>query len=66
MPAADRDQTTADVQATCCATLVDQWVRDGVSLAMVAPGSRSRISVRTEGREAQKAQVGAFDPDYFG
>ena len=41
MPAADRDQTTADVQATCCATLVDQWVRDGVSLAMVAPGSRS-------------------------
>ncbi|MGD9943306.1 MAG: hypothetical protein AB7L76_24125 [Burkholderiaceae bacterium] len=32
----------------------------------VAPESRSRISVRTEGREAQKAQVGAFDPDYFG
>ena len=27
--------------ATFCATLVDEWVRGGVSLAMVAPGSRS-------------------------
>ena len=31
----------ADVQATLCATLVDQWVRDGVEHAVVAPGSRS-------------------------
>lgn len=31
----------ADVQATMCATLVDQWVRDGVTHALVAPGSRS-------------------------
>lgn len=31
----------ADVQATCCATLVDEWVRCGVAHAVVAPGSRS-------------------------
>lgn len=41
MPAADRALGNADVQATFCATLVDQWVRDGVTRAMVAPGSRS-------------------------
>ena len=41
MSAADRARTNADVQATFCATLVDQWVRDGVTHAMVAPGSRS-------------------------
>lgn len=29
------------VQATFCATLVDQWIRDGVRHAVVAPGSRS-------------------------
>lgn len=29
------------MQARFCATLVDQWVRDGVTTAMVAPGSRS-------------------------
>ena len=32
-------ETTA--AATCCATLVDQWVRDGVRHAIVCPGSRS-------------------------
>ena len=31
----------ADVQATFCATLVDEWVRGGVNTAVVAPGSRS-------------------------
>ncbi len=31
----------ADVQATFCATLVDQWTRDGVAHAIVSPGSRS-------------------------
>jgi len=30
-----------DLQATFCATLVDEWVRRGVSDAVVAPGSRS-------------------------
>ena len=30
-----------DLQATFCATLVDEWVRAGVEHAVVAPGSRS-------------------------
>ena len=30
-----------DVQATFCATLVDEWIRLGVRHAVVAPGSRS-------------------------
>ncbi|MCB1040732.1 MAG: 2-succinyl-5-enolpyruvyl-6-hydroxy-3-cyclohexene-1-carboxylic-acid synthase, partial [Acidimicrobiales bacterium] len=30
-----------EVQATFCATLVDEWVRCGVTSAVVAPGSRS-------------------------
>ncbi|MFN8023109.1 MAG: 2-succinyl-5-enolpyruvyl-6-hydroxy-3-cyclohexene-1-carboxylic-acid synthase [Acidimicrobiales bacterium] len=36
-----RSHAPQDVQARFCATLVDQWVRDGVTVAMVAPGSRS-------------------------
>ena len=35
------DVTAADVQATFCATLVDEWMRLGVRHAVVAPGSRS-------------------------
>jgi 2-succinyl-5-enolpyruvyl-6-hydroxy-3-cyclohexene-1-carboxylate synthase len=31
----------ANVQATFCATLVDEWVRGGVTHAVVSPGSRS-------------------------
>lgn len=31
----------ADVQASFCATLVDEWVRGGVTHAVVSPGSRS-------------------------
>jgi 2-succinyl-5-enolpyruvyl-6-hydroxy-3-cyclohexene-1-carboxylate synthase len=31
----------ADVQATFCATLVDEWFRGGVRRAVVCPGSRS-------------------------
>jgi 2-succinyl-5-enolpyruvyl-6-hydroxy-3-cyclohexene-1-carboxylate synthase len=31
----------ADIQATFCATLVDQWVRMGLRHAVIAPGSRS-------------------------
>ena len=30
-----------DVAATFCATLVDEWVRAGITDAVVAPGSRS-------------------------
>ncbi len=42
-----------DVQATFCATLVDQWIADGVRHAVIAPGSRSTpmataIAVRPE------------------
>lgn len=33
--------TGADVTATFCATLVDEWVRAGVTDAVIAPGSRS-------------------------
>ena len=32
---------TATLNATFCATLVDEWVRSGVTDAVVAPGSRS-------------------------
>jgi 2-succinyl-5-enolpyruvyl-6-hydroxy-3-cyclohexene-1-carboxylate synthase len=31
----------ADVQATFCATLVDEWIERGVGHAVIAPGSRS-------------------------
>jgi len=34
-------RSTANAQATFCATLVDEWVRCGVKHAFVAPGSRS-------------------------
>ncbi|MEY5153061.1 MAG: 2-succinyl-5-enolpyruvyl-6-hydroxy-3-cyclohexene-carboxylic-acid synthase [Actinomycetota bacterium] len=45
--------TTANAQATFCATLVDEWIRDGVQYAYVAPGSRSTplalaLSARSE------------------
>ncbi len=33
--------TGGDPQATCCATLVDEWIGRGVRHAVVAPGSRS-------------------------
>ncbi|MEN9823143.1 MAG: 2-succinyl-5-enolpyruvyl-6-hydroxy-3-cyclohexene-carboxylate synthase [Actinomycetota bacterium] len=42
-PALERLATAApaDVQATFCATLVDQWIRMGMQHAVVSPGSRS-------------------------
>ncbi|HET9691619.1 MAG TPA: 2-succinyl-5-enolpyruvyl-6-hydroxy-3-cyclohexene-1-carboxylic-acid synthase [Acidimicrobiales bacterium] len=36
-----RSPSASDVQATFAATLVDEWVRSGVTDAVVAPGSRS-------------------------
>ena len=39
--AAPSDATGSDVQATFAATLVDEWVRAGVTDAVVCPGSRS-------------------------
>ena len=35
------DPRPEDVQATCCATLVDEWLALGVRHAVIAPGSRS-------------------------
>jgi 2-succinyl-5-enolpyruvyl-6-hydroxy-3-cyclohexene-1-carboxylate synthase len=37
----DMTPTPADIAATFCAVLVDEWVRSGVTVACVAPGSRS-------------------------
>ncbi|CAN5704867.1 2-succinyl-5-enolpyruvyl-6-hydroxy-3-cyclohexene-1-carboxylic-acid synthase [soil metagenome] len=34
-------QFSADVQASFCATVVDEWVRRGIAHVVVAPGSRS-------------------------
>lgn len=42
-----------DVAATFCATLVDEWVRGGLSDAVVCPGSRSTpmaLALRADGR----------------
>ena len=40
-PASDGAPDAGDVAATFCATLVDEWVRCGLTDAVVAPGSRS-------------------------
>ena len=45
----------ADLNATFCATLVDEWIRSGVTDAVVSPGSRSTpivlaLAARTEVR----------------
>ena len=37
----DRGMNSADITATFCATLIDEWVALGVRHAVVAPGSRS-------------------------
>ena len=40
-PAGLDDLSPADVAATFCSTLADEWVRNGVSDIVVSPGSRS-------------------------
>ncbi len=37
----DTSPLPQDVQATFCATLVDEWIRLGIAHAVIAPGSRS-------------------------
>ncbi|MSY23126.1 MAG: hypothetical protein F2668_09125, partial [Actinobacteria bacterium] len=39
--APDSPVTGADVAATYCATLIDEWVRLGLTDAVICPGSRS-------------------------
>lgn len=47
-----------DVQATFCATLVDQWVQMGMRHAVVAPGSRSTpMALALAGRPDLAVQV---------
>ncbi len=41
VPTADGGHSAPDVQAAFASTLVDEWVRGGVSRAVVCPGSRS-------------------------
>ena len=41
VPSTTAEAGHADVQAAFAATLVDEWVRDGVAHAVVCPGSRS-------------------------
>ncbi|MEY4401541.1 MAG: 2-succinyl-5-enolpyruvyl-6-hydroxy-3-cyclohexene-carboxylic-acid synthase, partial [Actinomycetota bacterium] len=68
----DRGMQSADVTATFCATLVDEWLRLGASTCMIAPGSRStpmalaiasakglRVHVFHDERSASFAALGA-------
>ncbi len=55
MPAAARPE---DVQAAFCATLVDEWIRGGVTHAVVSPGSRSTpLTLAIAAREALSMHV---------
>src|SRR5690606_32748487 len=50
--------TASDVQATFCATRVDEWIRRGVRHAVVAPGSRSTpVAVALTGRGGRAVPV---------
>ena len=47
------DARPQDLQATFCATLVDEWARDGVQHAVLSPGSRSTplaLALAADGR----------------
>lgn len=47
------EPTPADVAASFCATVVDEWVRAGVATAIVCPGSRSTpvaLALEADGR----------------
>ena len=58
MTQAFQQRQAADVQATFCATLVDQWVRMGMRQAVIAPGSRSTpMALALAGRDDLQVQV---------
>jgi 2-succinyl-5-enolpyruvyl-6-hydroxy-3-cyclohexene-1-carboxylate synthase len=47
-----------DVQATYCATLIDEWIRLGVRHAVIAPGSRSTpMALAATGRDELTVEV---------
>jgi 2-succinyl-5-enolpyruvyl-6-hydroxy-3-cyclohexene-1-carboxylate synthase len=47
-----------DVQATYCATLIDEWIRLGVRYAVIAPGSRSTpMALAATGRDELTVEV---------
>ncbi len=47
-----------DVQATYCATLVDEWLRLGIRRAVIAPGSRSTpMALALVAREEMRVEV---------
>ena len=51
-------RNTANAQATFCATLVDEWVRCGVTHAFVAPGSRSTpLAIALESHPAIRVEM---------
>ncbi|HRE03684.1 MAG TPA: thiamine pyrophosphate-binding protein, partial [Ilumatobacteraceae bacterium] len=54
----DASAVPADVAATFCATLVDEWVANGVTQAVIAPGSRSTVmALALAGDERLSVQV---------
>ncbi len=54
----DASPLPEDVQATFCATLVDEWLRLGVEHAVIAPGSRSTpMALAITGRPELRAHV---------
>lgn len=47
-----------DVQATFCAVLVDEWIQQGIQVAIVAPGSRSTpLALALAGRDDIRIEV---------
>ena len=57
-PAATDGTPTGDVAASFCATLVDEWVRSGVTDAVISPGSRSTpITVALDADERIRLNV---------
>jgi 2-succinyl-5-enolpyruvyl-6-hydroxy-3-cyclohexene-1-carboxylate synthase len=57
-----------DVQATFCATLVDEWARAGVTDAVVCPGSRSTplaMALASDGRVAVHVRLDERSAAFF-